>query len=199
MNEPRDELREIWAGGEAPPAVDVAGVLKRMEQESNEFRRTIARRDLREMAAGAVVAILFGWFAYRSTDWLMRLSELWIAAGGLWIVYWLRRHSYVLREPERDQSLGAYYRALSDSYERQVWLLRTAKLWYVLPLWSGLMLYSFATWRIARNAAELVVLIAMFTLTFGLVWWVNESWGVRYLRRKQAELARLVHNGEERA
>lgn len=199
MNQQGDELRKIWAASEPSPPVEVEAVLARINQKSNGFRRMIARRDLREMAAGVVVAILFGYFAYRSADWLVRGSDLWIAAGGLWIVYWLRRHSYVLRDPERDQSVGGYYRALSDSYERQVWLLRTAKLWYLLPLWSGLMLFSFATWRMHRNIPELFVLIATFTLTFGFVWWLNESWGVKYLRRKQAELAMLVRNGEEKA
>lgn len=194
MNEPRDELREIWEAG-GSPAVDLEGVLKRMQQKSTEFERMIARRDLREMAAGIFVAILFGWFAYRSSDWLVRASELWIAATGLWIIYWLRRHSSVLRDPPRDQSVGAFYRALFDSYERQVGLLRTAKLWYVLPFWSGLMLFSFATWRVQHNLTGLLVLTATFTLTFGFVWWLNESWGVRYLRRKQAELANQVRDG----
>lgn len=197
MTEPRDDLREIWQAGSGSPAVDVEGVLKRMEQKSSEFQRMIARRDLREMLVGAFVAILFGWFAYRSTDWLTRTAELWIAAAGLWIIYWLRRHSYVLRDPPPDQTLAAYYRALSESYDRQIWLLRTAKLWYVLPFWSGLMLFSFAGWRLQHNTITLLVTSITFTATFGFVWWLNESWGVRHLRRKQADLSRLVRNGDE--
>jgi hypothetical protein len=191
MNESRDELRELWKAG-GSPAIDVEQVLKSMEQKSGQFRSMIARRDLRETIAGAVVAILFGWFAYRSHNWMIRASELWIAAAGLWIIYWLRRNSRVLADPGRDQSVGAYYRALFDSYERQVHLLRTAKLWYVLPFWSGLMLFSFATWRIRHDTAALLASVITFNVVFGFVWWVNEWWGVRYLRRKQAELSNLT-------
>jgi hypothetical protein len=92
--------------------------------------------------------------------------------------------------------LSAFYRALDASYERQVWLLSTAKLWYVLPVWSGLMLFSFATWRIQHDVIGLVVFIVTFTATFGFVWWLNESWGVRHLRRKQAELAEMLKAGD---
>jgi hypothetical protein len=195
MNEPKDDLREIWQGG-GSAAADVEGVLKLMRQKSTEFQNMITRRDLRETVGGVVIAVLFGWFAYRASDWLVRASDVWIAAAGLWIIYWLRRNSIAFQEPSRDQSLSAYYRALYASYERQVWLLSTAKLWYVLPVWSGLMLFSFATWRIQHNTAGSVVLIFTFTATFGFVWWLNESWGVRYLRRKQAELAEMVKQGE---
>lgn len=195
MNDSSDELRAIWQAG-AAPAVDVEGVLKRMEQKSADFKRMISRRDLREMAAGLFIAILFSWFAYGASDWLMRASDLWIAASGLWIIYWLRRHSHVQQAPPRDQSLSGYHRALSDSYKQQIWLLRTAKLWYVLPLWTGLMLFSLATWRIRHNLPALLVLVATFTATFGFVWWLNESWGVRHLRRKQDELGKLVSGCE---
>jgi hypothetical protein len=191
MNEPKDELREIWEAG-GSPAVDIEGVLKRMEDKSTEFNRMIARRDLRETIAGTIVAVCFAVLAYRAHDWLARAADLWIAAAGLWIIYYLRRNSNAHGDPARDQSVGAYYRALNDSYERQVQLLRTAKLWYVLPFWSGLMLYAFATWRTHHNSMVLVVLVATFTFTFGLVWWLNESWGVKYLRRKQAELSKLA-------
>jgi hypothetical protein len=40
-------------------------------------------------------------------------------------------------------------------------------------------------------------MIATFTATFGFVWWLNESWGIRYLRRKQAELDNLLRGGQE--
>ena len=48
MNEPRDDLREIWQGG-GSAAVDVEGVLKLMRQKSTEFQNMIARRDLRHV------------------------------------------------------------------------------------------------------------------------------------------------------
>ncbi len=196
MSEPNDELLEIWKSGSDSPSVNVEEVLGRMQEKSVGFGRTIRGRDLRETIAGLFIAVLFGWFAYGAGDWLTRAADLWIAAAGLWIVYWLQRHSCVLMEPPRDQSVGGYYRALSDSYDRQVWLLRTAKLWYVLPIWSGLMLYSFANWRMTHNNTVLAVLVATFTLVFGFVWWLNEWWGVRYLRGKQAELEKLLSNSE---
>jgi len=195
MNEPRDELRELWEGG-GSPQVDIEGVLKTMENKSTEFERIISRRDLREIIFGAAGAIAFGYLAYRSADLLTRVSYAWIAASFLWIIYWLRRNSYLHRSPARDQSVGAYYRALFESYEQQVWLLRTAKLWYVLPIWSGLMLFAFATWRVQHNIGVLLTLLITFNVTFGFVWWLNQSWGVRYLRRKQEELAKLGRAGE---
>lgn len=191
MNDSTDDLRELWQNSAPSRALNVEDLIRRMQKRNAEWERTVARRDLRETIAGVLIFILFTWFACRAADWLIRISELWIAAAGLWIIFWLRRQRYIRKAPSSNQSLATYHEALLESYQHQIQLLQTAKLWYVLPFWSGLMLFSFATWRLRHNVPQALLLVGTFTLTFGLVWWLNESWGVRHIRRKQAELSKL--------
>jgi hypothetical protein len=99
-----------------------------------------------------------------------------------------------MQPPPPDQSIAAYYRALSESYEVQLKLLKTVKFWYLLPLWIGLLALALARYRIDRDLPATLFSLGIPTVFCGLVWWLNEVPGVRYLRRRQAELAGLIEH-----
>lgn len=191
-----DDIRDLWSQPAAPHTFDVDRALRDIQQRAARFERTIAFRDWREIAAGLLVAAIFLWFAFRAHDPFVRLADLWIAASGVWIAFHLRRHSTVPRAPSRDRSAEAYRQALLDSFDRQIALLRSVKYWYLLPVWIGLIGLSLAQWRTHHSAMACVVSITVYTAIFGAVWWLNESPGVRYLQRKQAELGSLIQELE---
>jgi len=197
MNESYDELRAIWSSPGAP-SMDVDRIVRDVQQKSNEFKRMITFRDWREMAGGALVAVIFLAFAAAAGDSFVRAGHLWTAASGLWIAFYIRRYSLLRRDPPRNQPSSAYRQALLDSYTRQIALLKTVKYWYLLPLWLGLTGVALAQWRSGGNWTACLVSIAVPTVIFAFLWWLNESPGVRYLQRKQAELASLIQALEER-
>ena len=122
-------------------------------------------------------------------------ADAWLAACGLWIVFYLRRNSGLARTPAPDQSLASYRAELLDRYDRQIRLLKTAKYWYVLPLWVGLMLLEFSYRPQAKGDSSFLAVVTLMTGILAVVWWLNEGPGVRRLRRKREEVAALV--GEE--
>ena len=197
MNDSNDLLREIWSSSATGPVVVNADrVLREIERKSNEFWRLIRSRDWRELAGAALVLAMFAGFAMRARDVLVRAADLWIAASACWIAFYIRRNSRVTKSPARDQTMSDYHRALLDSYDRQIALVKDVKYWYLLPIWSGLVALSLAQWRIRRDSFTCAVVITTYTLTYAFIWWINESPGIRYLKRKRAELAALIQEFE---
>lgn len=119
-------------------------------------------------------------------------ADLWLAGCGLWVVFYLKRYSGLSRTPAPDQSLASYRAELLDRYDRQIRLLKTAKYWYVLPFWLGMMLLEFSR---STHDISFFAGVTFMTGILAVVWWLNEGPGVRHLRRKREELAALV--GEE--
>ena len=194
MKPPLDELSVLWQSGKNPAGLDQAQLLEVIEQRRRAFDRSIRARDLRESIGGLLVTVLFVAFALRGGSPISLAGDVWLAACGLWIVFYLRRYSGLSRKPSPDQSLASYRAELLERYDRQIRLLKTAKYWYVLPLWLGLMILSASSLSGGHWVAFLAQ-AALFTAVNAGVWWLNEGPGVRAIQRKRQELALLL--GEE--
>jgi hypothetical protein len=192
MTPPSDELRELWNCDAGGSTCGTAELLRHVETVARGFERTIRFRDLRESAAGVLVAAIFVWLAWHDRSALERAAHVWLAACGVWIVYYLRRYSQAARRPAAEQSLVAYQRELLERYDRQIGLLRGAKYWYILPFWAGLVCSAAAVWVRTGNLIGCGMLVAMATAMNAGLWWLNEGVGVRYLRRKRGELIALM-------
>jgi len=140
---------------------------------------------------------VYGWLALYEHNALLRFSDIWLAACGVWFAFYLRRDSKRSLQPVPEQSLAVYRRTLMERYDGQIRLARSVKYWFLIPIWLGLLLQAVASLADPRGVRKfwLVMLVATAGLVF--VWWLNEGPGVRYLERKRRELAALL--GEEGA
>jgi len=191
---PPDELSNLWQSIPPQPA-DLQALLREVERRASSFDRTIRRRDWRESIAGFAVAVLFTWLGLRARTPLGRVADFWLAAYGLWVVFYLWRNSGP-GEAAPDGTLAEYRRRVIERYERQIRLLRQAKYWYILPLWIGGMLSAYAAFAQTRSFVLLITQASAFTATGLLLWWVNQAKGVPYVQNKQRDIMEFF--GSER-
>jgi hypothetical protein len=101
-------------------------------------------------------------------------------------------HSFLARR-ERDRRFGRDgpdFRVRGHpgaaGYDRQIALWRSAKYWYVLPLYAS-MLTAFAG------------VVAMSAAPLGFIWWLNEGYAVRKLAAERESLAAMSPADDTRA
>jgi CubicO group peptidase (beta-lactamase class C family) len=167
-------------------------LLERLEKKTRTFDRQVVLRDLRESLAGALVTVLFLWFAFHAANPVSRLAYLWLAACGVWIIVFLLRYAKVARKPAPEQTLTGYQGALVEKIDRQIRLLKNVKYWYILPLWLGQMLVAVAFLGRPGGWIGFSCLAVFVTAVNGAIWWLNESQGVGWLRRQREELLALT-------
>ncbi len=194
MTPSTDELRQLWQS-DINEAINQRELLRQLEQRTRRFDRMIRFRDLRESVAGLLITVVYLWFAFQAVSTLDRMSDLWLAACGAWIAFFLWRFSRLSRKPAPEQSLAVYRHELVERYALQIRLSKSVKYWYVLPLWVGLMLREAVHLMNGEDKTRVLIATVFVTLCSAFVWWLNDGPGVRYLERKRRELAALI--GEE--
>ena len=192
---PGDELSKLWQSIPEERA-DMQALLREVEQRARSFDRTIRRRDWREFIAGFGIAIVFTWMAVYARTGLRRAADLFLAAYGLWVVFYLWRNSRA-ESATPEGTLADYRTAVLERYERQIRLLRQAKYWYVLPFWIGGMLSACAAFRQTRSLAVLAAQAGVFTATALVLWWANQAKGVPYVEKKRRDVMQFF--GEDRS
>jgi hypothetical protein len=192
MTPESNELEKLWNSGPDAMRRDPQELLRKIEQRTRSFDRTILRRDLREAVAGVLVAGIFLAFAVYDHSWLERAAHLWLAACGVWVILHMRRYANAGRRPAPEESLKAYQDALLARYDRQIELLRRAKYWYVLPFWVGFLFSGAATAARTHNGIVFAAMAVFATLLSGAIWWLNEGVGVRYLLNTRAKLETAI-------
>jgi hypothetical protein len=199
MNNP-DDLERLWQT--QPVQTDMRGEEMRqiIVKKTEAFDRKIRKRNLREYIAALFVVPVFFYFGWTMPNSIARAGSVIIAVGGLWIVYYLWRHGAGPADPLPDQTLATYRRALMAKYDHQIRLLRTVKLWYLLPLYVGMMTLLVGLLResVARSAGTLFIEVygVVCTLFFGFVWWLNGVWGVRKIERLRAQVISETEEGQ---
>ena len=128
-----DDMRNIWQsqGGNGPVNLD------ELRRTAGKFRKTIARRNLREYVAIVLMVPYFSYFAWTSRLPLMRVGNGLIVAGLLYIAYELHRRASASSAPGELgwESCLAFHRA---QLERQRNALSGIWKWYIGPLVPGL-------------------------------------------------------------
>lgn len=113
------------------------------DRRATKFERQIARRNLIEYAAGAIVILLFGSLAIGALvagEWLIASAGFLTIAGTALVVWSLhRRASNLDRRPE-----DACIVHLRRQYHHQYEALSAVPRWYVGPLLPGMALFYFA-------------------------------------------------------
>jgi len=185
-----DDFSRLWQSVPAGPAP----ALRQIEARARRFDRTIRNRDWRESGAGLLVAAVFLWMSFHARG-LALASDLWLAACGIWVVFYLRRYSRTSGGVPPEKSLAAYRRAVLERFDRQIRVVRSAKYWYILPFWAGLMLNAAAFYERTGVTLRFLLLVVFVTALNAALWWVNDVAAVRYLQGKRRELLELF--GEE--
>jgi hypothetical protein len=197
MNKP-DDFEQLWRTQPLETAVKGEEMREIILKKITSFDRTIRRRNTRETVAAVVVAICFGFVAWKQHNRIEQLGSATVVAGALWIIFYIRRHGVEPADPVPDQSVTAYRRALILKYEHQIRLLRNVKFWYLTPMYLGLlvssagMLTERAQTRPITWADAIPPLV--YTLIFAGVWWLNEVYGVRKLQQMRFTLEQDVQH-----
>ena len=192
MTPQSDDLCRLWQSDSGNGAVDPSDLLRELERRSRSFDRMIRRRDIREIAGGLVVTVVYGLMAWKAGTLLFLVSDIWLAACGVWFAYYLRRDSKRSLQPVPDQSLVVYRQSLMERYDGQIRLARSVKYWFLLPMWFGLLLQALASRLDGGSWFKFSMIRLVATVGNGFVWWLNEGPGVRYLERKRRQLAALL-------
>jgi len=198
-----DELRELWCSQPVPAATSTEELVKLVQARTEKFDRQIRNRNLRECIAAAAVTLIFGAMAYRVDDHFSRIGFTLIAATGLWIIFFLLRYGRASAPPDPGLDLDGYRRALVAKYDRQIWLLKSVKYWYLLPLWLGLALANIGGLRYQAHHGGLgwfsFLAPAIYTAGFAFVWWLNEVKGVGQLRTERSRVLFLTADSGNQA
>src|SRR5215813_1167572 len=132
MNGP-DELRELWCSQTSSKTTRGENILVFVKRKTNHFDRIIVVRNWMECIAAGVVMAIFGSFAFRADNTLVRAGAVMIAASAAWIIFYLFRYGRGPSKVDPSLDLTGYTKALLNRYDRQIRLLKSAKYWYLLP------------------------------------------------------------------
>lgn len=191
MTTPNDELGKLWQSVPVGGITDPGALLSQLQIRAQLFDRTIRNRDWREYIGGAAVAVVFLWMSLRAKSPLDFAADVWLAACGVWVILYLRRYSRASANPAPEQTLAAYRGMMLERYDRQIRLARSAKYWYILPFWMGLMLSAVELlWR-TGDTVRFAILVVFVTVINAALWWANDVAAVRYLRRQRSQLSEV--------
>jgi len=199
MNRP-DDLEQLWKTQPVDPAVKGEEMRKIVLKKTEKFDRAVRRRNLREMIAAVVLAAMGFSGAWLQHGAIERASSIILAVSSLWIIYYVSRYGAEPPDPNPDQTLAGYQRALVRKYNHQIRLLRNVKFWYLAPLYAALLTGSLGYFkdRAARGALTWAdaIMPLIYTLIFAGIWWLNEIYGVRKLERMRAQVTSGTAEGE---
>ena len=180
------ELMRMWQESLLPAPMDARQLAMAIARRVESFERKIFWRNMREYVAGGG---LIAWFL-----WLLRypgqryLSVAGIVAVGFVMIYLWRSHR---KKPPLDPAadVRSYRTALFERYDRQIELLRHVKYWYVAPLYAWMMLVLFTTPSPRAGRLPYFIVVTAFA---AFVIWLNESYGVRKLRKARQNAESLI-------
>ena len=199
MNRP-DDLEQLWKTQPVDPAVKGEEMRKIILKKTEKFDRTIRRRNIRETVAAAMVAIFFTYIAWGQRNGIDRAGSIILVASSVWIVYYMWRRGAEPPDPNPDQTLEGYQRALVRKYDHQIRLLRNVKFWYLAPMYVGLLTVSVGLLkeRVEKGSpiGFAVLYPLVYTALFAAVWWMNEIHAVRKLERLRAQVTSGIEGGE---
>jgi hypothetical protein len=175
---PDNDMREAWQA----QGLGVAPVtLEELHRKSGRFRSRIARRNLREYLAAAVVAAWFGYGAWRAGDPVMRAGDALVVLGDFYVAFELHRRA----SASPVQGALAWLSCMEfhrTQLARQRDALASVWKWYLGPFLPGLaVLLGQGCLNGFRHSAT-IGLVTLIPLGFVALL----LWGVGRLNRKAA-------------
>ena len=93
------------------------------------FDRSVKWRNRIEIAAALVVAGFFAYAGWIQHNAIERAGCAIVVAGALYIIYYIRRNGGEPPDPNPDQTIEAYQRAMVSKFDHQILLLKNVKYW----------------------------------------------------------------------
>ena len=172
----------------------------------NKFERTIARRNLGEYLAAALVIAIFTYYAWRFPTLTLRVGCGLIVLGAIYVIYQLHRKASARPVPA-DMGLRSCVDFQRTELERQRDALRSVWSWYLLPFVPGMCIFLLGLFQFAMRITEAAgrpfhagIAIAAFALVAGCVGivflavWRLNRWAANKLQAEIDELDRLTHD-----
>jgi hypothetical protein len=189
-------LQKAWqsqdAGGKV--LIDADAVVEEVRRNQRQFQATIFWRDAREVGVSAFMTWLFLHWAIRDRQWALYLVALACFGVGAFMV--VDRLIQRRKQPALNDSLKACIESSLFHVNHQIWLLRNVFWWYLLPLVTGLVIFTgVSVWNSRRNAAVMAGGCA-YVLTVILLYWgiyrLNQRAVLKSLEPLHQELETLL-------
>jgi hypothetical protein len=128
------EAEFLWRGQPAPSSNDSAALAERIRREARAFDRRILWRDVSEIAASLLVAVVFAAEGLRRDAplaWSIAAGLLALVPAAFLIAGRIRR---IRRAPTASASLREHIATALAALDTQIRLLRAVIWWYLAPL-----------------------------------------------------------------
>src|SRR5262245_15073084 len=174
------ELKELWRRqrAEAAPPVDARAQIEAMRNKTSRLHRTLNARDFRELAAGAVVIIIFSVYFFMIPYPVTRMGDLIVIGGALFASWKLTRCRRRTPRPNAGAPVAQWLKQERERVHHEAELLRTVLWWYILPLLLGPNVFFWGFPH--RTFAEKIAYTSVTALLGVLIYWLNQR-----ARRKQ--------------
>ena len=196
----QDELLELWCSQPPLRAAKGENMLAFVRRKTSGFDRIIAVRNWMESIAGGAVGACFAFFAFKAHNPLLRAGCLIIAAGMVWIIFYILRYGKGPSPVDPSLNLMGYTQALAERYDYQIRLLKSVKYWYLLPPYLGLVLGTAGVFQERAKAGILswfdLTGPVLYTAVFVAVWCLNEVYSVRRLQEERRRLLAMTGSRE---
>ena len=194
-----DELKKLWQ--QQPlrdPALSAAQLISAMQNKMSQYRRTLLARDVRELSACVIVAVIFGIYFFLNRAPVARLGALITIAGSIFIAWKLLHARRTTPAARSDATVVESLRAELHSVRAQSKLLRSVLWWYLLPLAVGTIVFVWGS--LSNNLVFALVFSVAFTLfTLALdvfIYRLNQRAVSQQLLPLEAQLESLLHSAE---
>ena len=172
-----------WQGS-AAGMTDPADLARQVSEKLRRFDRRIRWRNAREYAAGV---ILLAALAKPISEG--RAAAMVMAAGAFVVLaqlWWKQRGQ---RPLDAATDARTYHTAALKRFDDQIELLRNMRYWYLLPIYVPVVWIAVEQGQ--RDPRRALTTLALATVFFALIAWLNESYGVRKLTEARAKLASM--------
>lgn len=188
-----EELKRLWQQQPLREPPSAAQLVSAMQNKTNQLRRVVDSRDLRELWACAFVIILFGYYYFAESRPISRLGDC-IVIGSAIFIGWKLVHTRRSTPPAPPgattvETLRAELRAV----RAQSRLLGSVLWWYLLPLTVGVLI---STWDKRMNVAGAIFVALIVGAVDAFVWWLNQRARAKELLPVEAQLQSLLYSAE---
>ena len=160
------------------PSEPLQMTVEEIRMKAAQFQKKIARRNLREYVAVAIVVVVFTGYAIFLPGALIKAGSILTVVAALFVAYRLH-HKGSSRPVPAAIALSSSVEFHRKELERQRDLLRGVWLWYLGPFVPGMVLFGLG--------AGSVIWASGLAAIFGGVWWLN----ARAARKLQREIDAL--------
>src|SRR6478736_2206288 len=193
-----DDLKQAWQAESKKWRLMIDSNLLMTEVRRNEqaFRAMIFLRDLPEITVALVlipVWIVMGVWIKLPWMWYTMIPALLFVAGFMLI----DRRRHAPRDAEASQSLAAHVASALAQVDHQIWLLRNVFWWYLLPMVLAIACFAGQlAWNLRHHGGWAVAafVVAITTVTYAYVYWLNQRAVRNELVPRREELVKLLAN-----